>query len=150
MNDEKSKLVKIALRYLSFRPRLSQEIKKRLQKESKNDSLINEIIARLSVEKIIDDDKFIVDYISSHTSSKIYGPIMIRFKLIKIGAVPKQIDEQIKQMLPLEKQLILAKTLIEKRHLNMTDYKDKAKTARFLMSRGFPASIVYRQIDLTG
>ena len=144
MIDEANKLTKIALKFLSFRPRLTLEIKNRLLKETKNQTLIDEIIARLTQDKFLNDKIFISDFIN-YQIKKYQGPFVIKMKLKRLGADPFLVDRMIKDIFPDETQIDLIRNLISKKSRQLKiDFKAKAKLFRFLLGRGFRRDLITR------
>ena len=148
MIDEEKKLTQIAIKFLNFRPRLTIEVVKRLQKVSQNDSLINQIISKLEKSGFLNDHQFISNYINYHAKTKIQGPYLIRTKLIRLGAKSSDIEMITKSVLDLETQISLIRQLINKKTKEISlDYSAKAKLIRFLSGRGFSLDIIMRVID---
>jgi SOS response regulatory protein OraA/RecX len=143
MIDEEKKLTNIALKFLSHHPRLSTEIFSRLQKASKDHSLINQIISKLEKSGFINDLQFISDYINFHAKTKLQGPYLIRAKLLNLGANRSDIETITKRVLDQEVLVALVNQLVIKKTKGLSlTLPQKAKLYRFLTSRGFPPEII--------
>lgn len=146
MTDEEKKLTTIAIRFISTRPRLSNEVIKRLQKISCNTTLINQIIENLKKSGYINDSQFISDYILYHSETKLQGPFLIRNKLSRLGASNTDIDNSIKSLLNNDKLISLANQLVAKKTKSKPlTIIEKNRIYRFLAGRGFPPTII-RQV----
>lgn len=141
--DERKRLLAIALKLLSTRPRSTTEVKTRLSQKSSNTDLINQIVADLTHQKLLNDDQFAIWYMESRSRSRPRSARMLSFELkqkgITEGAVPEFNDTDLAMAAYSKK-----KRLWEK--LPILEHKQKA--ARFLASRGFSWEIVNKVLKL--
>jgi regulatory protein len=147
MIDKEKKLTQIAIKFLGIRPRLSGEIILRLKKESKDNTLINQIIEKLKKSRLINDYQFISDYIEFHTKTKLQGPRLIQAKLIALGADQTEVNSILKNLLDSTTLVTIAKRLIQKKTKKFPlNTLEKAKIYRFLNYRGFPLETIKKAL----
>lgn len=142
--DERKRLLSIALKLLSSRPRSSQEIKKRLLSKSENNTLIDQIIGELTDQKLINDSEFTKWYIESRSRSRPRSSLLLKRELKQIGITDIDLKEEVDN-------LNLAKLAYQKKkHLweNLPAKSHREKAIRHLQSRGFSWEIINKVIKL--
>ena len=87
-----------ALRLLSFKPRSIAELKDRLRIKKYPPDLIDETIAVLTRQGLLDDQKFAKLYANSVTSSRPVGKKRLEMDLAKKGLDPQAVKETIAQV----------------------------------------------------
>ncbi len=146
--SETSKLVDLALNYLSFRPRSQKEIEGYLAKkisqrenikfsQAKESGSINDVIRKLIKYKYIDDRQFAKWWIESRSRSNPKGNRLIKAELLKKGIDKDIIDSLLKKTL---NQKGLALLVIQKKiksWKNLPNLEFRNKVYRYLASRGF-------------
>lgn len=142
--DERKRLIAIALKLLSSRPRSSQEIKKRLLSKSENTTLIDQIISDLANQKLINDTEFTKWYIESRSRSRPRSSMLLKRELKQIGISESDFGDSVDNFelakLAYEKKKRLWEKLPAKSH--------KEKAIRHLQSRGFSWDIINKVIKL--
>ena len=142
--DERKRLLSIALKLLSSRPRSSQEIKKRLELKSQNRNLINQIISELTTQKLIDDNKFARWYVESRSRSRPRSGMLLNRELKQIGINTDENKIEVDNFELAKSAYEIKKRLWEK--LPPKIHKEKA--ARHLASRGFSWEIINKVLKL--
>jgi len=150
----KNSLFHLAVNFLSSRFRLEAEIKKKLYfeyqrlKQTPDNDLIASVIQELRQQKFVDDYRFISHYIDYHLNQKQKGPLLIRQQLLRLGADPVQISKILTEIATPDSQALAISKLVCKRKQSIDDYAGKARLMRFLISRGFPISLINQNLKL--
>lgn len=153
-----SHLTAVAVRYLSFKPRFSGEVRIRLQQETDNpkspeiNSLIDSILGKLERNKFLDDEGLAIGVSLYLLKTKHKGPKYIKLKLLSRGLKAGFVDKIIKDNLTREAQLeVLRQIITQKTKSNLPlDVKAKSRLIRFLISRGFTYETIRYSLDGTG
>ncbi|MGL5831393.1 MAG: regulatory protein RecX [Candidatus Altimarinota bacterium] len=109
-----------------------------------SESELAEIINKLINSNFLNDQDYALFYIDSQVRKKPQGIRALKHNLYLKGIDQEIIEQKINQAALDELQL--AKQALERKHyqkISQLPAKEKAKVARFLATRGFPASIVY-------
>lgn len=147
MSKDESLLMGAAVRYLSYRPRFSHEIKTKLltvatQKKIKNpDPIVDSIIQKLTKKKFLNDTDLAGRYVTVQLGEKIKGPRFILYKLRHLGLPPDLIHQSLEQFASPEDQKQAITRYIERKK------DDPIKLFRRLVARGFDPRIVSSLID---
>jgi regulatory protein len=83
------------LHFIDYKMRSISEVKKHLQKSTKDNEVINKIIARLKKNQYLDDDLYVKTYISEKIDFDLVGPAYIKQKLILKGIHYDLIDQNL-------------------------------------------------------
>lgn len=151
MEEERDKLLKKVLNYISYRARSEKEIvyylKKKLKK-NQPESLIEEVVSKLKEFNLLNDTEFAIQWIRSRlTRGK--GSMLIKAELFRKGITKDTIEDQLSQIDSSEWKASAA-TILRKKLTTWKDYPiriRKEKAFRLLFSRGFPLNIVKTVID---
>ncbi len=147
MSDDESLLTGSAVRYLSYRPRFSYEVRAKLltiatQKKIKNsDSLVDSIIKKLTQKGFLNDIDLAGRYVAIQLGEKIKGPRFILYKLRRFGLPPDLIHQSLEQFASPEDQKRAIARYIERKK------DDPVRLFRRLVARGFDPRIVSSLID---
>ncbi|MEO0226972.1 MAG: RecX family transcriptional regulator [candidate division WOR-3 bacterium] len=139
--EEKQKIKQRAYRLLRYRGRSIAEMNERLQRLGYEPEIVREVVNELVGEGILDDQKFVRDFVSDYTNLKPKGNYFILSELKKKGIAEEKIKEVINSRD--EKRLINELLRTKFKDLNVKNPKDKAKIIRRLISRGFTPGVVY-------
>ena len=74
-----------AINYISYQMRTISEVKKHLLKDTKNNTLINRIIAELKGNRYLNDKEYVKEYINEKMEFDLVGPKYIKDKLVSKG-----------------------------------------------------------------
>ena len=134
-----------AIRLLSKRDYSESSLRKKLETKSNNSSLIDGVLLRVKDLGYISDSRYVQNFISSSVLKK-RGPIWIRAKLREKGLSDSLVQEIIGDVsIDWES---LAESLLHERFQSECVYnKEKNRRIRYLISKGFPSSIVMRVVD---
>lgn len=144
---ELSKLVDIAFKFLSFRPRSEKEVVDYLIKkistsqhinysQAKESILINRVLTKLKKYSYINDYEFAKWWLASRVATK-KGPRIVKFELIKKG-VDKEIINSVLENFPNQEEL--AKLVIRRKIHNWQKLNSKElykKIYQYLLGKGF-------------
>ncbi|GAV23114.1 regulatory protein RecX [Carboxydothermus pertinax] len=134
----------LALNYLSRALRTTEEVRRYLIRKGFKDDEIEEAITKLIELGYLDDKRYLENYLASSKMQK-YGFLKVKLKLLQKGINPGLLndlnfneDEEVAKA----KEILLKKY----KYLEPAGY---AKYYRFLLSRGFPPSVVQKALFLT-
>ena len=98
--DKVMRCVHQAYRFLSRRPHLEAEIKRKLSQKRYDKDQIQEAVQKLKTQGLINDNDFIRLFIREESRRKKSGPVLIRKKLYEKGASLEQVDIMISSEYP--------------------------------------------------
>ena len=84
-----------ALHYISYQMRTISEVKKHLQKDTKDEKTIDKIVKDLKKSNYLNDDLFVKEYIRQKIEFDLVGPKYIKEKLIGKGIHFDLIDQNL-------------------------------------------------------
>lgn len=129
--SKKINLRKVALNYLSFRPRSETEVRSKLLSKTNNLALIDQIIKELKQNRFIDDKSLAESFATRLLKEKSKGPIFIRHKLQRLGIDADLINQTVLEIVTKDDQKQAIRKIIDKH------FKNKNQIIRLLGSRGF-------------
>ena len=148
-----------ALQYLAARPRTAHEVRQKLRRSGMTDEEVEQVMARLHLQGVLDDAAYTHAYLTSRLSGRGYGPQRLRRELHQRGISRTLVEAAVQQDLPTEDVLAAARAQAAKRWPRLareTDLtKRRHKLFAFLRRRGFPSATVQQVImeltqDFTG
>lgn len=152
-SDINSHLLQVAVRYLSYRPRFTSEIRRRLSEEfrklslDENPLIIDSVIEKLSRDRFLNDAELIIDYVNQQINRG-RGVRAIEAKLRYLGLEASLINQTLSKLVSDSDQREQAQKLLLRRYPSgLADFSEKAKAARFLAGRGFSSQIIRDLID---
>ncbi|MBN1406671.1 MAG: RecX family transcriptional regulator [Calditrichaceae bacterium] len=143
--DQKMRCVYQAYRYLTRRPHLNTELKRKLSAKKFSNSIIEQTLEYLNQKNYMDDEAFIKMYMQEQINLKKSGPLIIKKKLMEKGAHSSAIDPILTEGYPEELQIENAAKLFQNkiRSIREEDEKKvKEKMYRFLQQKGFTWPII--------
>lgn len=139
----------LAINYLSYRPRSSQEIRMHLAAKAFSSQLIDEVIRHLEEYGYIDDASFALKWYKSRLSRGNYGPFLIGRELSAKGITPHVIRRLHKGLFPEDKERELALRLIKKQGFQKKgDNNLRYKGYQMLIRRGFSPVIAKETVGI--
>ncbi len=126
-----------AIDYLSRREHSSLELKNKLIRKGFIEDVVNEVLYKLRVDKLLSDERFAESYIRSRVK-KGFGPIRIKQELQQRGIT----GELVTELLNTTEDFWITniQQVYKKRFGSSKPNKELAKQIRFLQSRGFTSS----------
>jgi regulatory protein len=167
-DDAQDKFYNKALRFLSYRPRSEEEIRKYLRHSrpdrsstrSRTDSrfreddtidIIEKVIAKLKEQKFLNDGEFAKWWIESRLRFRPRSINLIKRELLQKGVDRDLIDAQISNLKSqISNELENAQKLIEKkikRYRNLSKQEIYQKLGSYLARRGFDWETIKKSID---
>jgi regulatory protein len=143
--DQKMRCVYQAYRYLTRRPHLNAELKRKLSAKKFSNLIIEQTLEYLNKKKYMDDDAFIKMFVQEQINLKKNGPLIIKKKLLEKGARTTVIDPILSEDYTEEMQIKNAKKLFQSKikTIDQDDEKKiKEKMFRFLQQKGFAWMII--------
>lgn len=152
-SEETTKLLDLAVNFLSYRPRSEKEISDYLIKkisqrenikfhEARESSVIATVIKKLKKYNYIDDREFARWFVESRTRTRPKGPNHIKIELLQKGIAKDLIEESLAQI---TNQNALAQQVLGKkwpRLRNLPVFEQKKKVYQYLASKGFDYDII--------
>ncbi len=148
--DQSAKAYDKALRFLGYRVRSEKEIRDKLLDAEFHPKIIENTIYRLKKAGQIDDENFARTWIEDRCAVKPEGHYLITRELRQKGISFEIIDKILKKMLPEDKEIQLAKKVIQKKnklYKNLPEKQRMKKLTDFLIRRGFSWDIAKKTID---
>ena len=134
-----------ALRYLSRREHSRQELRKKLLPYAESEIELDELMVKLEAQSWLSDERFAESLV--RRKSERYGSLKIVDELKQQGIEGDSLLE-IKERLKIS-DATRAWELWQRKFDTMVtkDHKEKSKQMRYLVSKGFPLSVVTRIVD---
>jgi regulatory protein len=134
-----------ALRYLSRREHSRKELRKKLLPYAESDIELDELMTKLEAQSWLSDERFAESLV--RRKSERYGSLKIVEELKQQGIQGDSLIE-IKERLKVS-DAMRAWELWQRKFDSMVtkDPKEKSKQMRYLVSKGFPLSVVTRIVD---
>lgn len=134
--DDINRAVDHAVRFLSYRPRSTQEIRRNLAKKGFIETTVEIAIERLMTMSYLDDVAFARFWLDNRTMFKPRGPMALRYELRQKG-IENSIIDSVLDELDVDDAAYKAAISKAKRlhHLNRQEFRHKL--SGFLQRRGF-------------
>jgi regulatory protein len=134
-----------ALRYLSRREHSRQELRKKLLPYAESDIELDELMTKLEAQSWLSDERFAESLV--RRKSERYGSLKIVEELKQQGIEGESLIE-IKERLKVSDAMRAWELWQRKFDSTITkDPKEKSKQMRYLVSKGFPLSVVTKIVD---
>jgi len=135
--DETHQAHEAALRYLDYRPRSVDEIRRHLKGKSVEPDVIDEIVERLAQAGLLDDRAFARYWLENRNDFRPRGERALRMELRQKGVPDDIIDEVLAEGLSEDKAAYQA-ALTQARKIRTTDPREfRRKLEAHLVRRGF-------------
>lgn len=134
--DEVGKAVDSAARFLSYRPRSTEEVRRNLAEKSIPEPVIAQALERLEQLGVLDDVAFARFWVQARTTAKPMGTNALRYELRQKGLTDDTIEQALESLDNAHEAYKAAKARALK--LRGTDRRTfRAKLTGFLQRRGF-------------
>lgn len=137
-DEQRETALQQAIKFLNYRPRSSDEVRRNLQKHEYPEALIEATVARLEQNGLLDDRKFARMWVENRTEFRPRGRRALEFELRKKGIPDQIIQQTLDHELTDEEQLALevAEKYVRKlNHLSQLEFQ--RKLGGHLARRGF-------------
>lgn len=131
------------MKYIIFKKRTEQEVRKKMQDMHYEENYIEEAIAYLKETQYINDEQYIVRYIENCRRLKHCSVMEIRYDLRKRGIADDLIERYLSEEL-YDFEVESAKILAAKKYKNETDFE---KIRRYLAGKGYQRNSIAKAID---
>ncbi len=141
----------LALNYLSYKPRTTSEVQRRLEREDYRPAVVEEVIAYLEEHEYLNDRTYARLFAEERFAGRGYGPYRVQQDLRKRGISQDTIDWAIGEVFDPESVRGEARRQAEKRWPKLAYEDDPRKRAKklydFLARRGYPFEVVKDVVD---
>ena len=150
--SEEEKLIRAktdALRLISFRPRSIEEMRGKLKLKKYDDALIDEAIAALKKQNLLNDELFAKFFANSKMFTRPSGKKLLQAELKRKGVSENLVSKTLEGMEDYDEKKT-AKELVMGRFERTKDLpkeKRKARIFSFLQRRGFDSSVIFSVLD---
>lgn len=142
--DEIHKFYTLAINYLSYRMRSEKEIRDYLNDKEADPEHINEIVARLKKEKLLDDQEFANSLVRTRIMTSSKGPLLLKKELIEKGVNKSQAEVAL-EYFTFDKQYEKAMKFAEKKMKNdgKKSFRQQIQNVQqTLMQKGYQGEVV--------
>jgi regulatory protein len=145
-NDAQEIAIQQAIKFISYRPRSTEEVRKNLQKHNLNDEVVELVIQKCLNNGLLDDKQFAKTWIENRSEFRPSGKRALEFELKQHGINPQIIDPLLEN---LDEETLAYKATLKKsnKFLN-SDYQTfRQKLYRHLNQRGFSYDVILTAIN---
>lgn len=148
-----SRAQKLALHYLSYRPRSSREIIDRLVRKGFSKNLAQEVAEHFRELKLVNDLEFARMFVRDKLRGRPMGKALLRRRLLEKGITPHTIERVLREHVSDEDEQNAATTLAAKKlklsagtfaKLNPT--RQKKRLLDYLLQRGFSSEVAAKTV----
>lgn len=151
VQDEIGEAREVALNYLSYKPRTTSEVQRRLERDDYRPAVIEEVIAYLEEQEYLDDRTYARLFAEERFTGKGYGPYRVQQDLRKRGISQETIDWAIGEVFDSASVHREALRQAEKRWPKLAYEENPRRRAKklydFLARRGYPFEVVRNVVD---
>ncbi|MGA8942938.1 MAG: RecX family transcriptional regulator [Thermoactinomyces sp.] len=143
--EEYNKAKQAAYRYLSYKPRTTQELKMVLTRKGYDSERTDRVINELKASGFLNDLEYAKAWVDERQRYKGYGKKRLRQELLKKGIASSIVDEVLTDM-DEEEQRRLAISIAERRYSRIKSEpwtKIERRLGNYLVRQGYSMSIVY-------
>jgi len=125
-----------ALRLLTNREHTRAELRRKLASRVSEEGLLEQVLDGLETQNALSDQRFVETYIDAR-QRKGFGPRRVRMELRDKGAAKALIDDWLDESDPAWDEALAEVARRKFGDQPATDYRERARRARFLEYRGF-------------
>jgi regulatory protein len=148
-SESEAELYAAALRALMRRAQSIFELRTYLERRAEAPIAVRRVLERLKHEKLIDDERYALDFARSRASGRRQGGRRIAMELRKRGVPDRHIDAAIAQVFADLDEGAIVRKVIERRTRSAHGPLDQRKTAslyRTLLRAGFDPGVIRREL----
>lgn len=142
IEDAQETAYQIAVKYIGYRIRTTSEIEKHLDRKGIEQPIINQVIERLTTNRLLDDTSFAHQWIENRNEFRPRAHRVLASELRNKGIRPEIIEDALKDTMPEEKLAYLAAQKRVRRYENLEWNTFYQKMGSYLARRGFSYSII--------
>jgi len=143
-DEEKNKIKRTALHFLSYRPRTRKEIEDHLLKKEYEQKHIVEILNQFEKEKLIDDQSYAIQWCRERSELKKKSKLVLREELRQKGVALNWIEQAI-ELIPEELERNSCLEVAQKKAKSLGDihlYDKKVKLYQYLSRKGYALELI--------
>jgi regulatory protein len=147
--ETESELYDVAVRALMRRAHSVHEMKKKLERHSENELLVQLVIARLKENGMIDDARYAKEFVRQRAESRKQGKFRIARDLRGRGIPDRHIEAALEEAAKSTDEGAMVRQRIERKlrsYRGELDEKKMASIYRSLLRAGFSADVVRREL----
>ncbi len=144
--DQISKAIERAVRFLSYRPRSVAEVRRNLTEKQIPETVIDAAVERLSNLGYLDDQAFATYWVENRNTFKPLSERALRYELRQKGVGRADIDAAVAHLDEDETALRAAQTQIH-RLRGKTEEQFRNKISAFLQRRGFAYGVIQTAVE---
>jgi regulatory protein len=135
----------MAIKYLNIKLRSELEIKQYLEKKEYSKDIIDKTIAKLNKDGYLDHKIYLKSYINDNLNFNNYGPLKIKFNLVKLGFK----EEEINPYLNISFNKKISSLINKKVKLNhkLSTSALKLSISNYLINLGYPKELFINYLD---
>lgn len=136
---------KVAMDLLAMREHGRVELKRKLLRKGATPELLDEVLDKLTQDKLLSEQRYLEAYIRSRANSG-YGPVRIQQELMERGINKADISQSLQET-DYDWNDLLQQAWQRKFNILPKDAKEKAKQGRFLLYRGFSMEAISKLLN---
>jgi len=147
--ETESELYDVALRALMRRAHSVQEMKRKLERRSDNQLLVQLVMARLKKSGLVDDARYAEQFARQRTESRKQGKFRVARDLRARGIPDRQIAQALEETAKTSDEGAMVRARIERKLRSYRGEIDEKKMASIygsLLRAGFSADVVRREL----
>ena len=140
-----------APRFLTFRPRSKQEMILYLSRKNIGNRILEQILAKLETQKLINDYDFARWFVENRLSFRPKGKRLLTMELKEKGVDQEVIDAVLNEYVDVQGELEMVKKLLDKKRSSYSQLpkrEQKQKLIAFLVRRGFSWDVISKALPL--
>lgn len=136
-----------AIKYIMYKFRTSEEVRKKLEELEFSKEVIDKVIEDLIQLEYINDEEYVRKFIESNKKSKKLSKNMLKLKLISKGIESDVIEKYLAE-LNFSDVYSIIKILEKKNFLKTIDFEQKNKIKLYCVRKGFSLSDINKAIKI--
>ncbi|WP_025028519.1 RecX family transcriptional regulator [Caldalkalibacillus mannanilyticus] len=144
VEEEKKKIERAGLRYLSYRARTKKEMETHLSSKEFDLDLISDVISKWIDQGLIDDLRFAIQWCTERSEYKKRGKRVLREELKEKGVAPLWIEQALEHIND-EVEWNACLQLAEKKVRMLKDFsepRNRSKLFQYLMRKGYSLELI--------
>ncbi len=143
------KALATAYRFLARRSYSCQELRTKLLQKGCAAAVTEKVIAHVLQQGYLNDEELSLQWALSLVKNRGWGRVKITHYLLRKGIPPELINRVQKKVWQEYNEEDMARSALRRHYRGCLKMPQAEKRARFLKSRGFPADIIYKCLDLS-
>jgi len=143
--QEEREAEKVAINYLSYKPRSINEVRRKLFGKKISNTMIDITIEKMKNCGYLDDNKYAHDWIEERIKTRGFSPFKIRSELIIKGISKEIIDKNLSRIYTPELEIETARRIAKeqiRRYKNLDKKTIRRRTINFLLRKGYNYSTI--------